>query len=156
MNCSDAERWLHMNIKSFQRTLRLKSVSIYENEPRSDLWYEQCPVLTPNIKPFISIWFFGNIAIIFILALLGLELFISMIIFSADYLITPLRHHNTFFFQVPNAMTVPFYHMAIQEIQSTAGFWSQFVINKGRLNYISAGRRHLINNILNYLGPLVC
>lgn len=97
MNCLDAERWLHMNIKSFQRTLRLKSVSIYENEPRSDLWYEQCPVLTPNIKPFISIWFFGNIAIIFILALLGLELFISMIIFSADYLITPLRHHNTFF-----------------------------------------------------------
>lgn len=37
-----------------------------------------------------------------------------MIISSADYLITPFRHHNIFS-QVPDARTVPFCHVAVQE-----------------------------------------
>lgn len=37
-----------------------------------------------------------------------------MIIFSADYLITPFRNHNIFS-QVPDARTVPFCHVAVQE-----------------------------------------
>lgn len=75
-------------------------------------------------------------------------------IFSADYLITPLWHHNKFF-QVPDAMVVLYYHMVIQ---SNTEFWSQFMITKDSLNYISAGRRQLINNIskLSELGPWAC
>lgn len=81
----------------------------------------------------------------------------SMMIFSADYLITPLWHHNKFF-QVPDATVVLFHHMVKQQIQSNTGFWSQLTITKDSLNFISAGRRQIINEISkpSDLGPWVC